>query len=164
MDRDGCIRELRQRFAAAARHGTEWKNRDPTTLANQLAARRANRKLRGKLFTHPTFHRLLGHLEDSNSACGFVSDLEMLRLFLSNGTSPEEIKEFRQKYLRAKSDVEIAARVLRMHARTGGKENGQVFMDAARKIEDSPWYAIDDTARGLAIFVDFGLFGQKGDA
>jgi hypothetical protein len=37
-------------------------------------------------------------------------------------------------------------------------------MDAAREIESSPWYALDGDWRGLAIFVDFGLFGQKGDA
>lgn len=164
MDSDGCIRELRQRFSAAARQGTEWENAGTTTLADQLADRRYNRKMRRKLFAHPTFHRLLSHLDDSNRACSFVVDLEMLRLFLSNEMPPDETKEGRQKYLQARLEVEIAARVLRTHARVAGKENRQVLMDAARKIENSPWYALNPGLQGLAVFVDFSLFGQKGDA
>jgi hypothetical protein len=162
MDRDACIRELRQRFAEAARRATEWN--DTAALAKHLADRRYNRRMRRKLFAHPTFHRLVSHFEDGNGACGFVTDLEMLRFFLSNQMHPDEIKEFRKNYLQAKLEVESAARVLRLHARAMGKGNRQVLMDAAREIENAPWYAIDDSARGLAIFVDFGLFGQKGDA
>ncbi len=77
---------------------------------------------------------------------------------------PDETKEGRQKYLQARLEVEIAARVLRTHARVAGKENRQVLMDAARKIENSPWYALNPGLQGLAVFVDFSLFGQKGDA
>jgi hypothetical protein len=98
------------------------------------------------------------------TATGFVGDLHSLSIFLSHQIETDTIKRARQKYLRAKSEVENAARILRTHAKMSGKEHHEVFIEAAQKIEESPWYALDGDFRLAAIFIDFGLFGQKGDA
>lgn len=181
MDKHEWTQYLRREFAVSARKGIEWirstngyedpQQRYPTPrLKEQLANRRDARELNLKLFKDPTFHRFLNSLENTDQteamriAIHFVTELHSMSLFLSNQIETDVIKDARQKYLRAKSEVEAAARILRMHAKIAGKENHQVLLDAALKIEESPFYAMEGDVQLLAIFIDFGQFGQGGDA
>jgi hypothetical protein len=180
MDKDEWILYLRREFAVSARKGVEWipstngyedaQRRYPTPrLKEQLAGRRDARELNRNLFGLDAFHRFLDSLEGIDQteamrvAIYFVTELHSLSLFLSNQIETDVIKDARRKYLRAKSDVKTAARILRMHAKVAGQDNHQVFIDAAQQIEKSPFYALDGDVQLLAIFIDFEMYGQQGD-
>jgi hypothetical protein len=89
----------------------------------------------------------------------------ILKLFSLRAITRDDAKQARMKYLKAKSDVEIAARILRVYS--AGPQlspgNRKVLLHAAKEIQNSPMFAIDERLRSVSAIVDFGLFGQQGD-
>jgi hypothetical protein len=90
----------------------------------------------------------------------------ILSLFSSRPITRKDAKEAREKYLKAKSDVEMVARTLREY--TGARPNlsaavRKAFLQAANELEGSPMFAIEKRLRSASSIVDFGMFGQQGD-
>lgn len=172
MDKDAWIRELRVWFTQMDIEERPRLNElrlspsldvfeRPVTFAAMLSQRRAWRNFRRRLFGHRSFHRLL-EIMGVPDAFRFSWDLWMLKSVLSKVTA-EDAKQWRQESARAKTEAVTAARILRDHAqRFAPKADRQALMNAAKSIEERPWYAFDD-ARGIALHIPFDLFGQKGD-
>jgi hypothetical protein len=170
--REVLVRELRSKHAKSARENTEWKDAKlGESISDALARRREDRDFLTKLLRHSTFLRLLDLLESAldrdsctDALLQVVEELTMLRSFLLNPiTTPEEAKQARQKYLEAKLEVESAARIVRTYAENAPKSHKQALIQAAASIEKTPGYACVGDFRLIAFFVNFGLFGQKGD-
>jgi hypothetical protein len=158
------LREIRKYCAQTQRRHIYWK--DAEHRANYLAERRETRELNRRLFGNVTFLRLLEQLEtvDHVAVYEFMFRLRMLKGLLSSDISSGMAKEGRQKYLKAKLEVEIASRVLRRYAQDSAPADQRgALLHAARQIENATAYASDDRWLNFVWFFPFDLFGQKGD-